>query len=235
VSLEARVQRVRRLLASIEKNHSTSALASSFGAEDMVILDLIARDGLAIEIFTIDTGRLPQQTHDLIAQVRDRYGLQIDVYTPWPGSVDAYVEENGIDGFYEGVEQRKACCNVRKVEPLRRALARKRGWITGLRREQADSRATIEEAARDPAFGIWKFNPLADWSEDDVWSYLHANNVPYNALHKQGYPSIGCEPCTRAIRRGEHPRAGRWWWEQQGARKECGLHEIPIQVVEVAA
>ena len=235
MSYDERVSRARRLLASVEKNHSPAVLASSFGAEDMVILDLIARDGLAIEIFTIDTGRLPGQTHELIAQVRDRYGLDIDVYTPWPGSVDAYVEENGIDGFYEGVEQRKACCNVRKVEPLRRALARKRGWITGLRREQADSRATIEEAARDPAFNIWKFNPLADWSEDDVWSYLHANNVPYNALHKQGYPSIGCEPCTRAIRRGEHPRAGRWWWEQQGARKECGLHEIPIRVVEVAA
>jgi len=235
MSLEERVARARHVLAVIEKSHSPAAFASSFGAEDMVILDLIARDGLAIEIFTIDTGRLPGQTHELIAQVRDRYGLDIDVYTPWPGSVDAYVEENGIDGFYEGVEQRKACCNVRKVEPLRRALARKRGWITGLRREQADSRATIDEAARDPAFNIWKFNPLADWSEDDVWSYLHANNVPYNALHKQGYPSIGCEPCTRAIRRGEHPRAGRWWWEQQGARKECGLHEIPIRVVEVAA
>jgi len=233
--IEARVQRARRLLASIEKNYSTAALSSSFGAEDMVLLDLIARDGLAIEIFTIDTGRLPRQTHELIAKVRDQYGLPIHVYAPWPDSVSAYVAEHGIDGFYEGIEQRKACCNVRKVEPLRRALERKRGWITGLRREQSDTRATLEEAARDPVFNLWKFNPLVDWSEDDVWTYLHTNNVPYNTLHQQGYPSIGCDPCTRAIRRGEHPRAGRWWWEQQGVRKECGLHEIPVRVLEVAA
>lgn len=230
-----RVERARRLLAAIEKNHSPTALASSFGAEDMVLLDLIARDGLAIEIFTLDTGRLPQETHDLIAAVRRRYGLAIEVYTPWPDSVDAYVAENGRDGFYEAVELRKACCNVRKVEPLRRALAGKRGWITGLRREQADSRATVVEAEQDPVHGKWKFSPLADWTDDDVWAYLRSNDVPYNALHDRGYPSIGCEPCTRAVKPGEHPRAGRWWWEQDGARKECGLHEIPIRVLEKVA
>jgi phosphoadenosine phosphosulfate reductase len=230
----ARIERARRLLASIEKNHSPAALASSFGAEDMVLLDLIARDGLAIEIFTLDTGRLPAETHNLIARVRKQYGIAIEIYSPWPESVDAYVAENGIDGFYDGVEQRKACCNVRKVEPLRRALAGKRSWITGLRREQADSRVAVVEAEQDAAHGNWKFSPLADWSEADVWAYLRANRVPYNALHDRGYPSIGCEPCTRAIRAGEHPRAGRWWWERDGAKKECGLHEIPIRVLEPA-
>jgi phosphoadenosine phosphosulfate reductase len=232
MSYELRVERARRLLASIEKNHSPSALASSFGAEDMVVLDLIARDGLAIDIFTLDTGRLPLETHDLIAEVRHRYGLAVEIFTPWPGSVDSYVEQYGIDGFYDGVDERKACCNVRKVEPLRRALAGRRGWITGLRREQAASRAEVNEVEQDAVTAKWKFSPLADWTHDDVWEYLRANRVPYNSLHDRGYPSIGCEPCTRAVKPGEHPRAGRWWWENDGARKECGLHEIPIRVVE---
>ncbi len=235
MTLRERVDRARRLLAGIEKNHSPCALASSFGAEDMVLLDLIARDGLAIGIFTLDTGRLPRETHALIAEVRRRYGLAIDVYSPWPDSVEAYVEQHGIDGFYDSVEARKACCAVRKVEPLRRALARKRGWITGLRREQAESRAAVSEVEQDEAHGLLKFNPLADWSADEVWEYLRANGVPHNALHDRGYPSIGCEPCTRAVKPGEHPRAGRWWWEQAGARKECGLHEIPVRVLEKVA
>jgi phosphoadenosine phosphosulfate reductase len=230
--LAERIERARRLLAGVEKNYSPSVLASSFGAEDMVVLDLIARDGLAIGIFTLDTGRLPEETHALIAEVRRRYGLEIDVFSPWPGTVDAYVEQNGIDGFYDGIEQRKACCAVRKVEPLARALSRKRGWITGLRRAQAESRAELAETALDPVHGLWKFSPLADWSDEDVWTYLRAYDVPYNALHDRGYASIGCEPCTRAVKKGEHPRAGRWWWEHDGARKECGLHEIPIKVVE---
>ena len=232
MSLEARIERARRLLAAIEKNHSPTALASSFGAEDMVLFDLIARDGLAISIFTLDTGRLPKETHDLIARVRKQYGIDIGLYSPWPDSVEAFVAEHGMDGFYDGVEQRKACCAVRKVEPLRRALAGKRGWITGLRREQSDTRTGVVETALDPIHGLWKFSPLADWTDDDVWTYLRANKVPYNALHDRGYPSIGCEPCTRAVKPGEHPRAGRWWWEQDGARKECGLHEIPVKVVE---
>jgi len=231
MSLEARVERARRLLAAIEKNHSPTALASSFGAEDMVLLDLIARDGLGISIFTLDTGRLPEETLDLIARVRKQYGLEIEIYAPWPDSVEAYVAQHGADGFYEGVDQRKACCAVRKVEPLKRALAGKRGWITGMRRDQAESRAQVLEADRDLATGKWKFNPLADWSGADVWAYLHAYGVPYNELHDRGYPSIGCEPCTRAVKPGEHPRAGRWWWERDGARKECGLHEIPVRVV----
>lgn len=232
--IEERVARARRLLAGVEKNYSPAAFASSFGAEDMVVLDLIARDGLAIQVFTLDTGRLPRETHELIAKVRKRYGIAVDAYSPWPDSVDAFVADHGLDGFYGSVEARKACCGVRKVEPLRRALARKRGWITGLRREQSDARAELAETALDPVHGIWKFSPLADWSDAEVWEYLSENRVPFNALHDRGYPSIGCEPCTRAVNPGEHPRAGRWWWEQDGVRKECGLHEIPIKVLEKA-
>jgi phosphoadenosine phosphosulfate reductase len=235
MSYEERVGRARRLLAAIEKNHSPAALASSFGAEDMVVLDLIARDGLAIGIFTLDTGRLPLETHDLVARVRDHYGLDIEIFAPWPGSVDSYVEQYGFDGFYDSVDARKGCCNVRKVEPLRRALAARRGWITGLRRGEAESRASVQEVQRDAVTGKWKFSPLADWTNDDVWEYLRANRVPYNALHDRGYPSIGCEPCTRAVKPGEHPRAGRWWWESAGARKERGLHEIPVKVLEGVA
>jgi len=235
MSLAERVGRARRLLAAVEKSYSPACLASSFGAEDMVVLDLIARDGLAIRVFTLDTGRLPRETHDLIAAVRKQYGIAVEAYSPWPESVDAFVEQHGIDGFYDGVEQRKGCCAVRKVEPLRRALAGRRAWITGLRREQSNTRAELAETALDPDHGLWKFSPLADWSDADVWQYLRENKVPYNALHDRGYPSIGCAPCTRAVKPGEHPRAGRWWWEQDGARKECGLHEIPVTVLEKVA
>src|SRR5260221_13896147 len=176
MSYEIRVERARRLLASIEKNHSPTALASSFGAEDMVVLDLIARDGLAIGIFTLDTGRLPRETHELIARVRKQYGLAIEVFSPWPDSVDAYVEQHGIDGFYDGVEQRQACCPVRKVEPLRRALARRRGWVTGLRREQSDTRGALAEADHPPGRHLWQFSPRAGSSGADVWGDLRANH-----------------------------------------------------------
>ena len=230
MALETRIARARQLLAEIEKSHAPAALASSFGAEDMVLLDLIAREGFSIGIFTLDTGRLPRETRALIERVRRLYRHDIDVYTPWPESVDAYVAEYGADGFYGGLEGRKACCALRKSEPLARALAGKRAWITGLRREQAQSRADVAEAARDEAHGLWKFNPLAEWRADEVWAYLRTRNVPYNALHDRGYASIGCDPCTRAVRPGEHARAGRWWWEREGAPKECGLHGIPIKV-----
>jgi len=231
MSLEERVARARHVLAVIEKSHSPAAFASSFGAEDMVILDLIARDGLAIEVFTLDTGRLPPETHQLIATVRKRYGIRVAIYSPWPDSVDAYVEQHGRDGFYDSVAARHACCAVRKLEPLSRALARRRCWITGLRREQGESRATVAEMQRDPLRGIWKASPLADWTEGEVWAYLRAHQVPYNKLHDRGYPSVGCAPCTRAVKPGEHPRAGRWWWERDGERKECGLHGIAVKVV----
>ena len=232
--LPARVDRARRLLAGIEKNYSPSAFASSFGPEDMVILDLIARDGLALPIFLLDTGRLPQETLALVAHVRRRYGLEIEAFHPWPGSVDAFVEEAGIDGFYDSVGARQGCCEIRKREPLRRALAGKRGWITGLRRDQSAARAAIAETELDAVHRIWRFSPLADWSHGDVWAYLRAHRVPYNSLHDRGYASIGCEPCTRAVKPAEHPRAGRWWWEREAAGAEAGLHAIPVRVLESA-
>jgi len=166
---------------------------------------------------------LPAATLDLIGRAREKYGIAIDTFAPRPDAVRAYINSHGLNGFYEGVEQRKSCCHIRKVEPLARALMGKGAWITGLRREQATSRASVSEVAHDADHGIAKFNPLADWSEGEVWEYLRANDVPYNALHDRGYPSIGCEPCTRAIRPGEDPRAGRWWWELESSQ-ECGLH-----------
>jgi phosphoadenosine phosphosulfate reductase len=231
MSLERRVAATRERLAAIARNHAPAAFASSFGAEDMVLVDLIARGRLTrIEVLTLDTGRLPRETHALIETVRERYGLPIASHAPRVEAVEAYVAKHGLDGFYDSLDARKACCRVRKIEPLRRALVGKRAWITGLRRGQSDTRAEIPLQDFDAAHDLWKFNPLAEWSDDDVWTYLKQNDVPYNALHDRGYPSIGCEPCTRAVKPGEHPRAGRWWWEQEGARKECGLHAIPVRV-----
>jgi phosphoadenosine phosphosulfate reductase len=207
--------------------HAPAAFASSFGAEDMVVLDLLARLDpalrAAIEIFTLDTGRLPAETLALIDVARDRYGLPIRVYRPDPAAVDAYVAAHGRDAFYESIDLRKRCCAIRKTEPLARALAGKALWITGLRREQSVTRADVDVLAFDAANGLMKLNPLADWTNDDVWAYVRQHDVPVNALHARGYPSIGCAPCTRAVRPGEDPRAGRWWWEEANTR-ECGLH-----------
>jgi phosphoadenosine phosphosulfate reductase len=233
--IEPRVAELRAFLRCVERNHAPAVFASSFGAEDMVVLDAIAWEGLDIGIFTLDTGRLPRETHELIARVRRHYGVLIDIVAPRAASVDAYVARHGMDGFYEGIEQRKACCQVRKVEPLRRALKGKGAWITGLRRGQAQSRSEVAERAFDEAHGLWKFSPLAAWTEDHVWSYLRERKVPYNALHDRGYPSIGCDPCTRAVKPGEDPRAGRWWWERDDAAKECGLHRIPVRVAGAQA
>ena len=229
-TLDERILRARRLLAGVEKNYSAALLESTFGAEDMVVLDLIARDGLAIGIATVDTGRLPRQTMQFVDAVRHRYGIEVAVYSPWPDSVSAHVEENGGHGFYEGVAQREACCAVRRDEPLRRMLAGKRGWVTAARGDAEEP--LRQDAYRDPATGIWKFHPLAGWPEDEVWTYLHANGVPYHPLHKQGYATIGCEPCTRALRRGEHPRTARWWWEQPDARQ---VKVVPIHPREEVA
>jgi len=204
------------------------ALASSFGAEDMVILDLLARLTERPRVFTLDTGRLPQETYDLMDAARRRYGVEIEVYFPQPEAVETMVRAKGLNLFYESVENRRECCGVRKVEPLRRALATVDGWITGLRREQILTRAETPKIGPDEMHGgIWKIAPLADWSDDGVWAYIRANEVPYNALHDRGYPSIGCAPCTRAVGPGEHPRAGRWWWEEPEQR-ECGLHFDPL-------
>jgi phosphoadenosine phosphosulfate reductase len=236
VSVAEKLPALRQRLATIAQQFQPAAFASSFGAEDMVLLDVIAREFPSIEVFTLDTGRLPAETLVLIARSALRYGVEILIYRPLPASVDQYDRTAGLNAFYESVELRKACCGIRKVEPLVRALTGKRAWLTGLRREQAASRATMAEAEFDATHGIEKFNPLIDWTAADVWEYLRANDVPYNALHDRGYPSIGCEPCTRAVKPDEEPRAGRWWWEQGAGQKECGLHvasavsSIPVTV-----
>jgi phosphoadenosine phosphosulfate reductase len=226
---EALIQKVgdlERLLARVALEHAPAALASSLSAEDMVVTDAILRRRLGIEIFTLDTERLHADTLNVISAIRERYGYELQVFRPDPAAVAEYVSTFGRDAFYESVELRKSCCHIRKVEPLERALRGKETWITGQRRAQAATRAGLAVQEYDAAHGIVKFNPLADWTEDDVWAYIRDLDVPYNALHDQGYRSIGCAPCTRPTVAGEDVRAGRWWWELHEAR-ECGLHTTP--------
>jgi phosphoadenosine phosphosulfate reductase len=180
--------------------------------------------GADFRVFTLDTGRLNQETYDCMDAIRERYGIQIEVFFPDSNGVEKMVRENGLNLFYNSVELRKLCCGVRKVEPLNRALKGLDAWMTGLRREQAVTRTDVRRIELDEDHGnIIKINPLVDWSYGDVWDYIRRKSVPYNRLHKQGYPSIGCAPCTRAVKPGEDLRAGRWWWENPNAR-ECGLH-----------
>lgn len=203
---------------------SRVALSSSFGAEDVVIIDMLHKVDPKARIFTLDTGRLHQETYDLMDAVRDRYGFQLEVQFPDRAAVEKMVDEHGLNLFYESVENRKLCCGVRKVEPLNRALKGLDAWITGLRRDQVQTRASTRKIEVDSQHdNIVKINPLADWKSDEVWSYIRSNKVPYNLLHDRGFPSIGCASCTRAVKPGEDPRAGRWWWETTGV-KECGLH-----------
>jgi len=199
----------------------------------MVLTDAIVRSGAAIEIFTLDTGRLNPETLSVLDLVRSRYGYEILVYRPNPAAVEQYVRDHGLDGIYESVELRSHCCEIRKVEPLRRALAGKRAWVTGMRRAQSVTRRSLPLEEFDPAYALWKFNPLAEWSEREVWDYIHTHQVPYNRLHDQGYRSIGCAPCTRPTAAGEDLRAGRWWWENPES-KECGLHKRPTDTTPAA-
>jgi len=223
MSLADKVLAVEAVLAEVAEALSPAAFASSFGAEDVVLTDLIARRFRGIEIFTLDTGRLPEATHALMRELADRYELPIRIYYPDATELEAHLAAHGPNAFFDSIELRKACCGIRKVSPLRRALAGKRAWITGLRREQSPTRTGIMVSEFDREHGMQKFNPLFDWTRNDVWSYIRDNGLPYNALHDQGYASIGCAPCTRAITVGEDERAGRWWWENPET-KECGLH-----------
>nr|WP_315529174.1 phosphoadenylyl-sulfate reductase [uncultured Achromobacter sp.] len=219
-------QRWRELterLAQVQRRYPDAALASSLAAEDMVLTHAIYDSGLDLEVFTLDTGRLHAETLGVLDAVRARYGRGVTVYRPIAAAVDEHVAAHGAYAFYESVELRKACCQIRKVEPLKRALAGRGAWVTGQRRQQSTTRGELPLEEHDPTFGLYKFNPLAEWSEEDVWAVIRALDIPYNPLHDQGYPSIGCEPCTRAIRPGEDLRAGRWWWESSDS-KECGLH-----------
>jgi phosphoadenosine phosphosulfate reductase len=224
--LPAKVVALKALLRRIATEYAPAAFASSMSIEDMVLTDVILGANLDLEIFTLDTGRLHGDTLELLETIKSRYGYDVWVIQPDPAAVANYVASHGRDGFYQSTRLRKLCCEIRKVEPLRRALAGKRAWITGLRRAQAVTRVDVPIEAYDPVHGIEKFNPLADWSEDDVWTYVRAFDVPYNRLYDQGYRSIGCAPCTRPVTPGEDVRAGRWWWETPEAR-ECGLHVAP--------
>ena len=198
--------------------------ACSMGAEDVVLVDLLARIDRRATMFFLDTGRLNQETYDVMERLREKYGVEFETYHPQTDAVQNLLATKGPNSFYESVENRKECCGIRKVEPLRRALAGKRAWITGLRRAQAVTRTELPKVERDDAHGgMLKINPLAEWSQEDVWDHIKANGVPYNALHDRGFPSIGCAPCTRAVAPGEDLRAGRWWWENPD-QKECGLH-----------
>lgn len=212
------------LKAGVDAAGGKVSLACSFSVEDVVVIDLIRELRLPIGIFALDTGRLNEETYEVAEAVSERYGVAIDWYFPQREAVEKLEREKGLFSFRASLENRHECCRIRKVEPLGRALADLSGWVTGMRREQSVTRAEIAPIERDAAHGgILKINPLVAWTEAEVWAYAEKRRIPLNRLHKQGYPSIGCAPCTRAIKDGEHPRAGRWWWEDP-ENKECGLH-----------
>lgn len=214
----------KELLAFVAERFGKEAVfATSLGAEDQVLTDLIARNSLDIPIVTLDTGRLFPETLDLIAETEAHYGVRITVFAPDAAELEELVNTHGVNCFRQSKELRKLCCRVRKLSPLKRALAGKKLWICGLRRDQSVTRFGIEVLEDDPANGLLRLNPLADWSESYLWNYIQAHRVPYNVLHDRGYPSIGCDCCTRAVRRVEDVRAGRWYWEEPEHR-ECGLH-----------
>ena len=220
------------VLQRVATEFTPAVFASSLAAEDMVLTDLILRKKLSIGIFSLETGRLHTETLGMLDRIKAHYGSAVTLYKPDPAAVNDYVEKHGLNAFYDSVEMRKECCRIRKVEPLKRALAGQRAWVTGQRRSQSTTRAELAVQEDDAAHGMQKFNPLADWSEEDVWHYIRSNQVPYNPLHDKGYPSIGCEPCTRAIQPGEDVRAGRWWWENADS-KECGLHMVDGKLIRI--
>ena len=214
-------QEILRYLLSEYPNKVT--LGSSLGAEDQVILDMMTRCCKDFSVFTLDTGRLFPETYDIIDRTNKKYGITIKVYFPDSNQVEEMVNSRGINLFYDSVENRKLCCYLRKIEPLKKALPGNDVWITGLRKDQSLNRFYTELVEWDDKFKIIKVNPLLKWSETDVWAYIRENDVPYNILHDKGFPSIGCQPCTRAVNPGEDSRAGRWWWESP-EHNECGLH-----------
>ena len=210
----------------IDKCDQKVGFASSLGAEDQVLTDMISKINKNVNIFTLDTGRLFPETYNLIEKTSKHYGIKINVFFPDYQKVETMVQEKGINLFYDSVENRERCCYLRKKEPLHRAFKGLEGWICGLRRDQSITRFNNQLVEWDEQHGLFKINPLIDWTEEQVWDYIKNNNVPYNELHDQGFPSIGCQPCTRAILPGEDIRAGRWWWEQP-EKRECGLHNRP--------
>jgi phosphoadenosine phosphosulfate reductase len=230
VALDQRLARVKSLADRIREMRrrieGRIAFSTSLQLEDQAILHAIAESGVEIDIFTLDTGRLFPEVLETVELSEIRYGLRIRLVTPEASEVEALVARDGVFGFRHSVENRKACCDIRKVRPLNRELQGAQGWISGLRREHSQERAEVPLAAWDETRGLTKVNPVADWSTQDLTAYIAANNIPVNPLHARGFVSIGCAPCTRAVQPGEHPRAGRWWWENE-EKKECGLHLNP--------
>jgi phosphoadenosine phosphosulfate reductase len=209
---------------SFDNLHPRLAMASSFGAEDVVVIDMMMKINPKARIFTLDTGRLNQETYDVMDEIRKKYNVNIEVMFPDQNEVEQMVRVNGLNLFYDSVGNRKLCCGIRKVHPLNRILSTLDGWITGLRADQTEVRSNANKVEFDEQHnGIIKINPIIEWTWDQTWDYIKKNNIPYNKLHDKGFPSIGCEPCTRAIKSGEPLRAGRWWWESD-SQKECGLH-----------
>lgn len=201
------------------------AIVASFQAESSVLIDMVATIRSDVHVITLDTGRLPQATYDMIDRVRDRYAIEVEVVSPEAGDLAEMVRSHGVNLFYRSPDLRRTCCEIRKSRPLARALRGYDAWVTGLRRQQAATRSQtpVVEPDRDHA-GLTKIAPLAGWSKDEVWAYIREHDVPFHPLYERGYTSIGCEPCTRATVAGEDERAGRWWWEHEGEVKECGLH-----------
>lgn len=209
---------------AVDRFKDNLGIASSFGAEDVVLIDLAVKIDANINVFTLDTGRLPEETYGVWDKMQEKYGIKIKSYHPDGNKVEKLLRERGPYSFKASVENRVECCNIRKVEPLKRALSGWDAWVTGLRRSQSVTRTELKKIGVDSQNGgILKINPLADWENEQVWDYIKENNVPYNKLHDIGFASIGCEPCTRAIKPGEDIRSGRWWWENPES-KECGLH-----------
>jgi phosphoadenosine phosphosulfate reductase len=209
---------------SLDNLHPKIALASSFGAEDVVVIDMLMKINPKARIFTLDTGRLNQETYDVMDEIRKKYNINIEVMFPDQNETEQMVRVNGMNLFYDSIGNRKLCCGIRKVHPLNRMLATLDGWITGLRADQTEVRLKSNRIEIDEQHnGIIKVNPIIEWTWEQTWDYIKKNNIPYNKLHDKGFPSIGCEPCTRAIKSGEPLRAGRWWWESD-SQKECGLH-----------
>ena len=209
---------------AIDNLHPKLGLASSFGAEDVAVIDMLMKINPKARIFTLDTGRLNQETYDVMDEIRNKYNTNIEVMFPDQNEVEQMVRVNGMNLFYQSIGNRKLCCGIRKVHPLNKMLAGLDGWITGLRADQTEVRSNAQKIEIDQQHnGMIKINPIIEWTWEQTWDYIKKNNVPYNKLHDKGFPSIGCEPCTRAIKSGEPLRAGRWWWESD-KEKECGLH-----------
>ncbi|MBV8743102.1 MAG: phosphoadenylyl-sulfate reductase [Sinobacteraceae bacterium] len=229
LDLEQRVSGVREQLAAALERFGRVVYSNSLGAEAIVLTDIICSSVPGIDIFSIDTGRLHEETYELLEKLQRRYRNRMRVVHPDATQLEALVSGQGINGFYQSLDARLACCRIRKVEPFKRAIAGYRAWVTGVRREQSATRAQARPLEWDEEYGLYKLSPLLEWKEEQVWQYIRARQLPYNRLHDRQFPSIGCSPCTRAIQPGESRRAGRWWWEQPESR-ECGLHPKARQV-----